>query len=276
VWRRWRAALDIDAMSWECQQLLPALAASFPRWLEGDASAARIRGIVKMVWSRNQIRLHKAAELHQSLGRASVAPVAIAGPLAWSLLTREEGSIRAIPNLTMIVPRRHVLKAVSALVRDGWVLCGELPRNEGFDWSCHLAMNKGDETLHLHWRLFPTPAPEAVEFERAFMERLRTIEWNRHSFKALSPEADLLHRLTDRLPGDPVPWQADVLMTPFSQIDWLRFRKLASRFKAVFEPVDLPARLMELRRDWQLPIPTISARKTKRRFLFGWRLPWKS
>ena len=286
AWHRWRAASDIDALSYECQQLLPALAGCLSRWLEGDASAARIQGIVKMVWSRNQVRLHKAAELRQTLLRASVAPAAITGPLAWSLLTREEGSIRSIPNLTMLIPRRHVLNAVSALARDGWELRGEPPDGEALDWSCYLPLTKGDETFHLHWRLFPTPASEAIACERAFLERTRTVVWNRHAFRALSPEADLLHRLTGGLPWDPVPWQADVLMMPFAGVDWPRFRELALRFAAVFDPVEVLGRLMELRRDWQLPIPEIAPPPTfasrvrfaqfLRRLSGRGRLLWKS
>jgi hypothetical protein len=182
-------------------KLLPAVAASLPRWLEGDALGARIQGIVKMVWSRNQIRLSKAAELHQALFRASVAPVAIAGPLAWSPLTREEGAIRSIPNLTMLIPRPHVPSAVSALTRGGWELCGKLPDNEALEWSALLALTKEDETLQLHWRLFPAPA----ECERLFLERPKTIVWNRYAFQALSPEVDLLHRLNDRPPWDRCP-----------------------------------------------------------------------
>jgi hypothetical protein len=243
-------------------QLLPAVAASLPRWLEGDRSAARIQGVVKMVWSRNQVRLHKAAELHQTLLRASVAPAAITGPLAWSLLTREEGAIRSIPNLTLLIPRRHVPNAVSVLTRDGWELCAELPNSEAFEWSCHLALAKDDETLHLHWRLFPAPA----ECEREFLKRLRTIVWNRYAFQTLSPEADLLHRLTDRPSWDPVPWQADVLMMPFAGVDWPRFRKLAARFSP-----DLLGRLTDLRREWQLPIPDPSLFSR----LFR-RLSWRS
>jgi hypothetical protein len=285
VWHRWRAALDIDALSYESLQLLPALAGFLPRWLEGDESAARIQGIVKMVWSRNQVRLHKAAEVHEALHRASVAPVALTGPLAWSLLTREEGSIRSIPDLTMLIPRRHVSNAVSALARDGWELRGELPEGEALDWSCCVPLTKGDETFRLHWRLFSAPADEVLACERAFMERPRTIVWNQHAFSALSPEADLLHRLTDRPSWDPVPWQADVLMMPFAGVDWPRFRELAVRFESVFEPVDVPGRLMQLRRDWQLPIPEIAPARRRplsamasalfRRFPGG-RLPWRS
>jgi hypothetical protein len=268
-------------LSYECMQLLPAVAASLPRWLEGDSAAARIQGTVKMVWSRNQIRLHKAAELHQALLRASVTPVAITGPLAWSLLTREEGAIRAIPNLSMLIPRREVTNAATALARDGWELCGKLPDGEALDWCCHIPLIKGDETFHLHWQLVPTPAGavrfrDAAGLEQALLKRPRTIVWNRHAFPVLSPEADLLHRLTDRPSWDPVPWQADVLMTPFAEIDWPRFRNLAVRFTSVFEPVDVLTRLMGLRREWQLPIPEIAPAGRSPFSRFVRRLSWRS
>lgn len=264
AWHRWRAALDIDALSYESQQLLPALAGRFPQLLEGDESAARFQGIVKMVWSRNQVRLRRSAELCQTLLRAEVTPAVIAGPLAWSLLTREEGAIRFIPQLTLLIPRRHVLAAASALAGDGWKLSDGLPHGDAFDWSSHVRFTKGDEVLLLHWRLFPAPPGEALACEQAFLERSRTVDWYQHSFQTLSSEADLLHRLTNRPPWDPVPWQADVLMMPFDTVDWDRFRALAPRFAPVFEPVDVLGRLMELRRRWQLPIPRIAPARRHR------------
>lgn len=257
AWRRWRAELDCDALSYECQQTLPALACCLPRWLEGDDCAARIQGIVKMAWSRNQVRLHKAAELHHALLGASVTPVAITGPLAWSLLAREEGSIRTIPDITILIPRYHVFKAVSALANQGWELGGLSPDSDTLDWSSNLALAKDEVTLHLHWRLSATSAEKAIEFEHALMERLRSVVWNGHEFQALSPEADLLHRLTDRPSWDPVPWQADVLMMSLLDIDWRRLAKLAEEFVFCFEPLNVLGRLMELRRDWQLPIPEL-------------------
>jgi hypothetical protein len=258
AWLLWRAGLDLDALSYECQQTLPALGACLHRWLAGDDCAARIQGIVKMAWSRNQVRLHKAAELHETLLGASVAPVAIIGPLAWALLVREEGSIRTIPDLKLLIPRDRVLKAVPALENQGWELHSPSPDSNTLDWSSNLAFIKDEITFHLHWRLFPTSAVKAIEFENVLMEKLRPVVWNGHEFRALSLEAELLHRLTDRPPWDPVPWQADVFMMPFVGVDWNRLRKLADRFASFFEPVDPIGRLMELRRDWQLPIPEMA------------------
>jgi hypothetical protein len=74
----------------------------------------------------------------------------------------------------------------------------------------------------------------------------------------MSAEADLLQRLQNRPHWDPLPWQADVLMMPFDQVNWDEFLSLAYGFAPAFEFDDLVGRLAELRRDWQLPIPEIA------------------
>jgi hypothetical protein len=269
AWRRWRAELELDAMSYEWVQTLPALAGCLPRWLEADPCAARIQGIVKMAWTRNQVRLHKAVEVREALLRASVSPVAITGPLAWSLLTREAGSIRTIPDLTILIPRQHLFAAVTALVGQGWELRSRQPDDATLTWSSNLAFTQGDQTLHLHWRLFSNSAGDALGFEHECMQGLTNAVWNGNEFSTLSPEVDLLHRLTDRPHWDPVPWQADVLMLSFVGVDWSRFRSVADRFNSFFQPVNVIGRLMELRRDWQLPIPEIEP--MHRSLFLGWR-----
>jgi len=258
AWHRWRGALDIDALPYESQQLLPTLAGRLPRWLERDPCAARLQGIVKMVWSRNQVRLRRAAELRQLLFQEAMAPSVIVGPLAWSMVTRDEGAIRFIPYLSLLVAREHLLKSASTLAGVGWELDGELPRGEALDWSSHISFGKGDDVLHLHWRLFPTPAGEAIACERVFLERTRTVSGNSHEFAVMSAEADLLQRLANRPHWDPLPWQADVLMMPFDQVNWDEFLSLAYGFAPAFEFDHLVGRLAELRRDWQLPIPEIA------------------
>jgi len=278
AWQRWRAALNVDTLSYESLQTLPALAPALPQWLRSDPDAARIRGIIKMAWSHNQVRLQRSVELHQVLRRASIHPVALIGPPAWSLLTCEDGVIRTIPDLTVLIPRQQLFHAVAALTAQSWELRSPQPDSNTLNWSSNLALVKGDETLHLHWRLFPTSAHKAIGFENAFMERLRAIVWKGYEFQVLSPEADLLHRLTNRPSWDPVPWQADVLMASFTDIDWPRLRYLAVRFARFFEPIDVLARLMDLRRDWHLPIPELAPASLHTRGLLGRlrRLPWRA
>ncbi len=257
AWQQWRADLDLDTLSYENLQTLPALVPLLPRWLEGDPYAARMQGIVKMAWTNNQRRVHNAFELRQVLLQTSVAPVVFAGPLAWSLGVREEGMIRTIPDLTLLIRREHLFLALSSLSVDGWKLVGFEPDANTLNWSSNCALEKRDETLHLHWRLSDRSG-DAISLERAFLERLRTIRWKSNELQVLSLEAELLHRLAGRPEWDPVPWQADVLMMPLDQMDWSRFRKLLTRYASSFGPADVLSRLMILRQEWQLPIPEIA------------------
>jgi hypothetical protein len=48
-------------------------------------------------------------------------------------------------------------------------------------------------------------------------------------------------------------------MMSFAEIDWPQLAKLAARFASFFQPIDPIRRLMELRRDWDLPTPEIAA-----------------
>jgi hypothetical protein len=258
AWQRWRAELDLDTLSYETLQTLPALAPWLPRWLEGDPYAARMQGIVKMAWTNNQIRVRNAFELRRSLLQTSIGPVVFAGPLAWSLEVREEGAIRTIPDLTVLIRREHIFHALAVLSSNDWQLHGPQPDADTLNWSSNCALTKGDETLHLHWRLSDRCGRDAMGFERAFLERLRTTRWKGTELQVLSPEAELLHRLTGRPEWDPVPWQADVLMMPLDHINWALFCKLATRYASFFAPADVSGRLIALRQEWQLPIPEIA------------------
>jgi hypothetical protein len=263
AWQQWRVGLDLDTLSYENLQTLPALAPHLPRWLDGDLYAARIQGIVKMAWTNNQIRLRNAFELRQVLLQAAVTPVVFAGPLAWSLEVREEGAIRTIPDLTVLIRREHLLHALSVLSLDGWQLLSSEPDTNSLNWSSNCALTKGDETLHFHWRLSDRPG-DTTSFENTSLERLRTIRWKANELQMLSLEADLLHRLTGRPEWDPVPWQTDVLMMPLDHVDWPRFRKLATRYASFYGPADVLSRLMALRQEWQLPIPEIAPARLDR------------
>jgi hypothetical protein len=259
AWYRWRSHLDLDSLSYASLQTLPALTAALPQWLDEDSLAPRIQGILKMAWSRNQVLLHAAAELHATLLQSSISPAPIIGPLAWSLLAREDGAIRTIPDLTLLIPRKLLFQAVSTLILHGWQLQSPQPGTDTLHWSSNLALSKSGKTLHLHWRITPHPHPEAPKFEFEILKNLRTIPWRGHHFQVLSPEADLLHRLIDRPYWDPVPWQADVLMSSFDNLNWPRFKKLAQQFPSSFQPIDPLQRLADLRREWNLPIPPILA-----------------
>ena len=234
AFNHWRASVDIDALSYDCQLLLPALNPSLSTWLAEDPAAGIFQGIVRLSWTRNQLRLREACDVTQLLQTAGVREPAVVGPLAWALGTNPP-AIRAIPqNLAFLVSRDDAGKAYQTLYDAGWQPYSEPPSAEWLDWSRHVAFVRDNVQLHLYWRVLTTKPEDALECERAFLSRLHRIAWNGATLLTISPEATLLHILCNGLAGgtepDSLPWQADVALTATPEMNWTRFRKLALRF----------------------------------------------
>ena len=134
-WRRWRAKIDLDAMSEDCVRLLPVLVARNFSWLAEDPARNLILGLAKRAWTRNQLMLRSLAELLASLTRDGLPEPAIAGPAAWALLHHREKSFRPVFFLELLIPRGQALPVAGALVALGWTLApGQvLPRTQDFD-----------------------------------------------------------------------------------------------------------------------------------------------
>jgi len=251
AWEQWRATVDLDTLSYVGQQLLPALSPAFPEWLESDPDAAIFKGIVRRVWSQNQLLLRRAVDLEAVLRQAGVQPL-IAGPLAWSLRVPAP-AVRPIPHLTFLVPRADVRKAAGALVQADWELYGDLPSETAWDCCDRICLQQQNLQLHLHWRLLVVPPEGAVECEHAFFSRVSRIQWNHHILRTTSPELTMLHILCGQREGD-LPWQADVALAGTADIHWTSFLKLARRFG----PLAIE-RLRELSPFGRLAIPPLAS-----------------
>jgi hypothetical protein len=228
AWDRWRVSVDIHALPYVCQQLFPTLGPALFEWLEGDPAEGLIQGIVRMLWTQNQLRLRRAVQVDALLKQAGVRPVA-AGPLAWSLKTPAP-AIRPIPHLTFLVARQEVHAAAEALTMAGWTLHGDLPSKEASDWYGHVCFRQDIHQVNLHWRLIATRPQDALDFERTCLSRLCPINWSGQALTTTSPEVSLLHKLCDPRDGDWLPWQADLALAGAGGVHWERFRKLVLRF----------------------------------------------
>jgi len=249
AWVKWRATADIDTVSYASQQLLVALIPSFPEWLEHDTAAAIVKGVIRRIWTQNQLRLRRAVELEMLLKQASIRPL-IAGPPAWSLRARTP-AIRVIPYLSFLVPRAEIRKASDALIRAGWEPVGDLPSAQALDWYGHVVFGQENLHLKLHWRLVEVPPQDALECESAILSGTVPIECQGHVLWTTSREATLLHILCGPREGD-LPWQADVALTGTAGVNWTAFLELARRFA----PLSI-LRLRELHPFSHLAIPPL-------------------
>jgi putative nucleotidyltransferase-like protein len=250
AWDRWRVSTDVDTLPYACQELFPALSPAFPVWLKHDPAAGIFQGIVRMAWSKNQLRLRKAVELTALLQQAGVRS-AVAGPLAWSLRTAGP-AFRPIPYITLLVARGDVRHAAEVLVQANWEAYTDVPSGRAMDSVDRVCFHRDGLLLNLQWRLLATPPQDARDCEGFFLKDLCPLAWNGQVFETTCQETTLLHILGDRRDGDAVPWQADVALVGTSGIHWARFRRLAIRFYP--EALD---RLQELRASSRLPIPSL-------------------
>lgn len=268
AWEHWRSGIDIAGLPHNCQLFLPALNPSLSTWLADDPAAGIFQGIIRLIWTQNQMRLRDACDVAGLLQAAGVHKPAVVGPLAWALRTNPP-AVRAIPNnLMFLVSRGDIGKAYQALASAGWQPYSERPFGEWLDWSGHVSFVRGGLHLHLYWRVLSTKPEDAVECESAVLHHLQEIEWNLTPLLTISPEANLLHILHGGPESNSLPWQADVLLTATSQINWPRFHKLALRFS----PASLE-RLSELREWNPLLAPGLPAERPsllRRKFRLFW------
>lgn len=267
VWAQWREAIDVSNLPYASQQLIPALNPAFPEWLEQDSAARIFKGIVRQVWTHNQLRLRRAIEVDTRLKRADVRPL-VAGPLVWSLRARAP-AIRPIPYLTFLLARADVRKAFDALIYDGWEPYGDLPSDQALDWYDHLWFHQESLQLTLHWRLLASPPEDALECEQAFLSPIDQIEWNHHILSTTSLEATMLHILCSQRDGD-LAWQADVALAGTAGIDWPMFLKLARRFAP--SAIDRLRQLQPFSRLAIPPLPLNDPGLLRRKFQYVWKL----
>ena len=60
AWREWCRRADMERLSWESLQIIPALGGQLWEWLHDDPVAGIVRGIVRRAWTESQMRLHAA------------------------------------------------------------------------------------------------------------------------------------------------------------------------------------------------------------------------
>jgi hypothetical protein len=263
AWKAWRSSVDIQHVTWPDMQILPIL--NGPRleeWLADDPAAGILKGIVRRVWTEAQVRLGVALEVTKSLHQAGCDSVTQVGALGVYLRSLQSTAIRPVLELRLLIPRRHLALAASALEAAGWQARDQLPSGDWLDRMTHLFYTRNGMRLQLYWRLLRVDARRAAACEREFLSDHRLVEAIGTKFRILAPGHALLEALTEPEESvDALAWQADAALIlrqsvspePASRetIDWQRWARAASRYQPqVFE------RLPELRA-MGLPIPAV-------------------
>jgi len=270
-WRKWRAETDLDGMSAECVRLLPVLVARSSEWLVDDPAKNRILGICKRAWTQNQLFLSRLRQLIDSLARAGITQLGVAGPAAWALIHQNSKSFRPVGVLELWVPREEAARTVQALESLGWLPAPgcELPEPDGFDYAAGMWFrSEAGEALKLSWRLFPAPPEFAAEWEA--LPQLETVEFQGAELRILAKEALLASALSADRVGDDFDWRCDAsLLLREGEIDWSLVEKWIR-----FSP-DAKNKVCILARDTDVQIPEHVLREPKQtRARSQWAAIW--
>ncbi len=260
-WRQWRAETILDDLDSASLSALPLLAGRLPSWLvrdsQRDPDRERILGICKRAWAQNQLRYRELITAWNQLSEAGVAPFAVAGCAAWSLLYLEERSVRPIQSIDIVVSRHQAMLAKQVLEASGWHLEDGMPEPTGHALDTHegLWFRAASETaLFLRWRIRAVSPERAAENETAPSTQPHDLHGT--AISVLATEELLLDALTRD--ADSLIWQCDAaILLRNRSVDWPRLFELA-------KDAPLAEQRLTVLRDEGLAIPALPVRRNSR------------
>jgi len=229
AWNTWRQALVVDDLTWADAQLLPLIAqARLEGWLADDPASGRLIGVVRRAWTHAQLQLNQLQALVIRLTDGGAGPVMVSGPGALHKRNATSGSLRPIPEITLLVHRNQLGTCQRLLQEDGWALQGVLPPARVQSWKDQVTLKRHGVTLRLMWRPIPVVPWRARQLEA---------ELKQETDISLPTPFLLLSRLaaTNGV-FDPIPWQIDASLLSLTPCEWSASLLLTRRYA----PLALP------------------------------------
>lgn len=226
-WQQWRDGGDLDDVDSGSFRLLPLLYRNLVRHQIEEPELARLRGVYRQAWYRNQLEIGRAREAVNLLMGAGIPVMVLKGA---ALIDGAYGEVGARPmnDVDVMVPRRSARKALQLLCRAGWSSSthpdGDFRRPLRILHGVLLGHPEG-LALDLHWRLLDeSPAGN----DAAFWEVAEVCSFGGAEALRLCPADQLLHLSVHGIRWDPTPpirWAADlylVLENRRRDVDWKR------------------------------------------------------
>ncbi|MFC2106015.1 nucleotidyltransferase family protein [Candidatus Bipolaricaulota bacterium] len=239
AWRDWSRHGDMDHIDPAEFQILPLLYRNLARQGVSDPSMGKLKGIYRIVWSRNHWLTSRALPTLRALHEEGV-PIMLLKGAALNTLYGEQFGARLIADVDILVPKGDAQRAVEIVEDFGWIPTDDPPKvtadsisvTEGVD-----LVHPGGGALDLHWHLFPenqAAAHEDPAWRYAIAAPIAGVPT-----LAPSPTEMLLHVCVHGWAWSPHPpfrWVADsmtILRASSTKIDWERLTEDARRRRLV-------------------------------------------
>src|ERR1700687_674202 len=152
---RWRKKLDIDALDFGSQRVLPLLYKNLEAHGIDDPLMGRFRGVARYAWFLNQTLTAATAPLLKQFKQAHVPVILLKGMALVSSLPSQK-ALRAMQDVDLLVRPSDAAAAIDLLMANGWrfhdgttanfIKLEELRRASGYG----LEAGRNRE-LDLHW-----------------------------------------------------------------------------------------------------------------------------
>jgi hypothetical protein len=279
AWNKLRRNLDLDHLAEGSYPIMPLIAARMPVIGPNDSLTARINGLRRHSWYRNQLALDRLASVLRSLQQVGIETMVLKGPAA---ATRYYShlALRPVSELDVMVHADSAPAALAALADAGWACVSQAPASVLRRGAARFEDGDG-QGCRLHWQMPPelllasSPASSADDF----WDGAVPLQIGDVTTRALNPTDELLHVCTAGATVDPrmhLQWAADALMilrSAGAELDWARLVDQARRRRSVLLLRDT---LTYLRDALDAPIPSqvlarVDALPVTRRDVFLYR-----
>lgn len=252
AWRRWRAAVDFDAVDHGSTRLLPLVYRNLGPDSFDPEVAGRLKGLYRRSWSHNQLLFKRAAGAIAVLEAAGIETLIIKGASLAALSYADVG-VRPMDDADVLVPIARTSEAIAALSAAGWsaehanpLAWTEVHHSLGFSGP-----DGGD--VDLHWFALWQPARDEELWRASVPMELAGV-----ATRAPCPADQLLLACVHGTPWSPLPpfrWIADaatVIGSAGEALDWERLAAEAERRRVV---VATASALAYLREEFGVAVP---------------------
>ncbi len=168
--RVWRSHVDLDDVDTDSFALLPRLVARLDALGSDHADDARIRGVARQTWTRNELLLARTEPVVEALADRLTSPVLI-GDLARSTTLGWSSDQRLLGGISLLLAPDDLDGAASALGSFGWVAAGPGPAAAGSWRSLHWRTDFRSERFVISIHRGPIPNVGSASFGRGVRER---------------------------------------------------------------------------------------------------------
>jgi Uncharacterised nucleotidyltransferase len=224
---QWRKDLDVEALDFGSQRILPLLNRNLRGHLCTDPLAGRFQGVARYAWYMNQVLTAAVVPVIRSFDRAGIEVLALKGMALVGSLPEQIG-LRAMTDIDLLVHPCDLAVAMNFLTQGGWwpwwgtirfVLQEWAPRTK----SCEFTAGRNRQ-LDLHWFMFDqTRWPEA---DVPVWSRSIPVKIGGENCRAPSFEDQLIHACVHGAPWNGIGtlrWAADsvtILRAVGPRFDW--------------------------------------------------------